>query len=65
MFRLDPKVPWDQITGGLEDGTFCIRIPKRTEFLPNSTLNEKRKAGQFLLESHVRGAFGRGDGNGD
>jgi hypothetical protein len=31
MFRLNPSVPWGRVTGAVEDGIFCIRIPKQAD----------------------------------
>jgi HSP20 family molecular chaperone IbpA len=43
MFRLNPNVAWDRVSGAIEDGTFCIRIPKGAEPCPNSKVDEKRR----------------------
>jgi hypothetical protein len=43
MFRLNPNVAWDRVSGALEDGMFCIRIPKGAESRPNSKIDEKRR----------------------
>ncbi|MHC4780759.1 MAG: hypothetical protein ACYTFG_19480, partial [Planctomycetota bacterium] len=51
---LNPSVPFDRVTGAVEEGIFCIRIPKGAESRPKPPGEEKKKTTSSILVLPVR-----------
>jgi HSP20 family molecular chaperone IbpA len=59
MFRLNPNVAWDRVTGTVEEGIFCIRIRKEPNPVRNRRRRRRRKSPRQFSYCPFDGRTGR------